>query len=39
VLMLLMLQYRSSAVMSIASSLGVIVIAAAVSYAKVRGYG
>ena len=38
VLMLLMLQYRSSALMSIVSTVGVVIVAAAVSYAKVRGY-
>ena len=38
VLMLLMLQYRSSALMSIVSTVGVVVVAAVVSYAKVRGY-
>jgi membrane associated rhomboid family serine protease len=38
VLMLLMLQYRSSALMSIVSTVGVVIVAAVVSYAKVRGY-
>ncbi len=38
VLMLLMLQYRSSALMSIVSTVGVVIVAAVVAYAKVRGY-
>jgi hypothetical protein len=33
-----MLQYRRSALMSIVATVGVVLVAAAVSYAKVRGY-